>query len=84
MDDFAACLLTLLGFVPQPRMTHTWVDILLIICREQRHAKTDVCVVDEDNVLLLIQEDKQHKECKDPEPQLITKAIAAFQANNTR
>ena len=58
--------------------------IPLIICGEQRHAKTDVCVVDEDNVLLLVQEDKRHKERKDPEPQLIPEAITAFQANNTR
>ena len=84
VDDFAVCLLTLLGFVPRPRMTRTRADIPLIICGEQHHAKTDVCVVDEDDILLLVQEDKRHKERKDPEPQLIVEAIAAFQANNTR
>jgi hypothetical protein len=34
--------------------------------------------------ILLVQEDKRHKERKDPEPQLIAEAIAVFQANNTR
>ena len=84
VDDFAVCLLTLLGYVPRSRMTRTRADIPLTICGEQCHAKTDVCVVDGDDILLLVQEDKRHKERKDPEPQLIAAAIAAFQANNTR
>jgi hypothetical protein len=82
--DFAVCLLTLLGYVPRSKMTRTRVDIPLTICGEQCHAKTDVCVVDEDDILLLVQADKRHKERKDPEPQLIAEAIAAFQATNTR
>jgi hypothetical protein len=84
VDDFAVCLLTLLGYVPCSRMTCTWADIPLTICGEQCHAKTDVCVVDEDDILLLVQEDKRHKERKDPEPQLIAEVIATLQANNTR
>ena len=79
--DFAVCLLTLLGYVPRTRMTRTRMDIPLTICGEQCHAKTDVCVVDEDDFLLLVQEDNEQK---DPEPQLIAETIAAFQANNTR
>ena len=83
-DDFVVYLLTLLGYVPRTRMTRTRVDIPLTICGEQYHAKTGVCIVDEDDILLLVQEDKRHEERKDPEPQLIAEAIAAFQANNTR
>jgi hypothetical protein len=79
VDNFAVCLPTLLGYVPRTRMTRTRADIPLTICGEQCHAKTDVCVVDEDDILLVVQENKQHKERKDPE-----EAIAAFQANNTR
>ncbi|PFH50005.1 hypothetical protein AMATHDRAFT_75875 [Amanita thiersii Skay4041] len=49
------------------------------------HVKTDVCIVDSnDDILLLIQEDKQYMEPKDSVPQLIAEAIAAFQANNHR
>ena len=84
VDDFAVYLLTLLGYVPRTRMTRTRVDIPLTICGEQCHAKTGVCIVDEDDILLLVQEDKRHEERKDPEPQLIAEAIAAFQANDTR
>ena len=82
--DFAVCLLTLLGYAFRTRMIRTQVDVPLTICGEQCHATTDVCVVDEDDILLLVQEDKQHKERKDLEPQLVAQAIAAFQTNNTR
>jgi len=84
VDDFAVHLLSLLGYVPRTRMLRTRADIPLVVCGEQSHAKTDVCIVDSDDILLLIQEDKRHKEPKDPEPQLIAEAIAAFQTNNTR
>ena len=84
VDDFAVYLLTLLGYVPRSRMTRTRSDIPLIICGEQCHAKTDVCIVDADDILLLVQEDKRHKERKDPEAQLVAEALAAFQTNNTR
>ncbi len=56
------------------RTCHFWV------CGEQRHAKTDVCVMDNhDRILLLVQE---HLEGTDPEPQPIAEAIAAFYNNN--
>jgi len=82
--DFAVSLLTLMKYATR-RLIRTRVDIPLTICGEQCYAKTDVCVVDEDDfILLLVQEDKQHKERKDPEPQLVAQAIAAFQTINTR
>ena len=84
VNDFAVHLLTLLGYVPRTRMARTHTDIPLTICGEQRHAKTDVCIIDSDDILLLVQEDKRHMDLKDPEPQLIAEAIAAFQANNYR
>jgi len=78
VDDFAVQLLTVLGYVPRSRMARTRADIPLRICGELRHTKTDLCIVDLDDFLLLTQEDKRHKELKDPEPQLIAKAIAAL------
>ena len=84
VDDFAVHLLTLLGYVPRARMARTRADIPLTICGQECHAKTDVCIVDSDDILLLVQEDKRHKEPKDPEPQLVAEAIAAFQTNNYR
>lgn len=85
VDDFAVHLLTVLGYaVPRARMVRTRADIPLTICGQECHAKTDVCIVDSDDILLLVQEDKRHKEPKDPEPQLVAEAIAAFQTTNYR
>lgn len=45
-------------------------------------ALTDVCLlnrVDPEEIMLLVQEDKQHLEHGDPEPQLFAQAVAAFQ-----
>jgi hypothetical protein len=83
--DFAVFLLTLLKYATETRLTRTRVDIPLTICGEQCYAKTDVCVVDkEDDIILLVHEDKRNKERKDPEAQLVAQAIAAFQTINTR
>jgi hypothetical protein len=87
VDDFVVHLLTLLGYVPRTgRMICTHVDILLVICGQECQAKTDVtvCIVNSDDIMFLVQEDKRHKEPKDPEAQLIAEAIAAFQTNNHR
>jgi len=57
----------------------------LLICGEYRHAKTDVCRLNNDTtrILLLVQEDKRDLEQRglDPQAQLIAEAIAAFQEN---
>ena len=45
-------------------------------------AQTDVCVMDEDEILPLLQEDKRLTSMNDPEPQVIADAIAAFAMNN--
>jgi hypothetical protein len=59
------------------------MDIPFVVCGVSKLAKTDVCVVDDnDEILLLVQEDKRHLENSDPEPLLFAKAIAAFAANN--
>lgn len=82
VDDFAVHLLTLLDYAPRPNIASTRTDIPFKICGEIRHAKTDICIVESNNILLLIQEDKRHKEKKDPSPQLIAEAVATFQAND--
>jgi len=82
VDDFAVLLLRAIGYTRRDRVFRTRKDIPLLICGEARHAKTDVCIIDDDEVLLLVQEDKRHKENSDPESQLIAEAIAAFAANN--
>jgi hypothetical protein len=83
VDDFAVVLLRTLGYQTRGRSICTRRDIQLTICGEQRYAKTDVCILDDSDILLLVQEGKRHMEFGDPEPQLIAEAIATFQANNT-
>lgn len=86
VGDFSANLLTMLQYnVPHNRYIRQRKDIPFFICGTDLHAKTDVCVMDRNlGILLLVQEDKRHLESKDPEPQLIAEAIAAFQSNNSR
>ena len=83
VDDFAVLLLHALGYSMRGRVLRTRKDIPLVICGKFRHAKIDVSVVNQNNILLLlVQEDKQHMGHPDPEAQLIAEAIAAFTANN--
>ncbi|KAL6306109.1 hypothetical protein BKA93DRAFT_841742 [Sparassis latifolia] len=80
--DFARHLLEMLGYAPRPRVIRTRYDIPLFICGAWKHTQTDVCIMDEDEILLLVQENKRHLEQVDAEPQLIAGAIAAFRTMN--
>ncbi|KAF8581583.1 hypothetical protein K439DRAFT_216445 [Ramaria rubella] len=84
VDDFAMQLLRMMGYAGRAvrRDLRSRKDIPLFMCGEWVHAKTDICVVDGNEILLLVQEDKRHKEPRDPQPQLIAEAIAAVQSNN--
>jgi hypothetical protein len=62
VDDFAMLLLRALDYARRGRVLRSRKDIPLLICGENRHAKTDVCLIDEDGILLLVQEDKSHLE----------------------
>ena len=61
VDDFAVELFKVLGYVRRQRLARTRVDLPLLICGEERHVKTDVCIVDrsQNDILLLVQEDKR-------------------------
>jgi hypothetical protein len=84
VDDFAMRLLRAMGYENRSRDLRSRKNIPLFICGMWMYAKTDVCVMDQNEVLLLVQEDKRHMEPGDPKPQLIAEAIAAFQSNNAR
>ena len=60
MDDFAFELFKAIGYVRRERLARTRVDLPLLICGENRHVKTDVCIVDcsQNDIFLLVQEDK--------------------------
>ncbi|KAJ3569475.1 hypothetical protein NP233_g5024 [Leucocoprinus birnbaumii] len=86
VDDFAAGLFRALGYAGRNRVALTRRDLVLLICGEFKRAQTDVCIIDRDqnDILLLVQEDKRFEEGEgaDPEAQLIAQAIAAFGLNN--
>lgn len=54
-----------------------------VICGISCSAQTSICVMgDNDMILLLVHVDERLSNLKDPEPQVIAEAIAAFAANN--
>ncbi|KAF9448588.1 hypothetical protein P691DRAFT_35701 [Macrolepiota fuliginosa MF-IS2] len=78
VDDFAVVLLRALGYEPRGKTLRTRKNLPFVICGENRRAQTDVCLIDEQEIVLLIQEGHG----QDPEPQLVAGAIAAFTVNN--
>ncbi|KAF8329841.1 uncharacterized protein EI90DRAFT_3145889 [Cantharellus anzutake] len=86
--DFSVELFRLLGYVHRERLARRRADLPLLICGENRHAKTDVCVVDgtQNDILLLVQEDKMLALRKpvNARAQLVAAAIAAFNENNAQ
>ncbi|KAJ7731820.1 hypothetical protein DFH07DRAFT_847003 [Mycena maculata] len=82
VDDFAVLLLKELGYLPIGRVSRMRLDIRFVICGEERYADTDVCVIDDHGIILLVQEHKRREETRSPVPQLVAQAIAAFHSNN--
>ncbi|KIK66411.1 hypothetical protein GYMLUDRAFT_55680 [Collybiopsis luxurians FD-317 M1] len=86
VDDVAVELFKAMGYVNRHRTARTRKDLILFICGEFRHAKTDVCILNrvQDAIILLVQEDKRLDEVEkvDARAQLVAEAIAAFRRNN--
>ncbi|KAJ6520281.1 hypothetical protein C8R45DRAFT_1066676 [Mycena sanguinolenta] len=75
-------LLDELGYSGVGRALRTCKDIWFLNCGENRNATTDVCIVDDNNEILLLVQDSEDRLPEHPRPQLVAKAIAAFQSNN--
>ena len=84
VDNFAAELLRGLDYDDANRIIFIRHAIPFLICGENSSAQTDVCIIDDNEILLLLQEDKKLTSMKDPEPQVIAEAIAAFALNNRK
>ncbi|KAN0139599.1 hypothetical protein V8E53_002628 [Lactarius tabidus] len=82
VDDFASTLLRSMGYVSRGRVIRERKDLHLLVCGDIKRAQTDVCIMDQNQMLLLVQEDKRYLDDTNPEPQLIAEAIAAFNENN--
>lgn len=83
VTDFAMRLLRAIGYENRYRDLRSRKSIPLFICGMWMYAKTDICTMDQNEILLVVQEDKRHMEPGDPKPLVIAEAIAAFQSNNT-
>jgi hypothetical protein len=81
-DNFSAKLLEKLGYDDGDRIIFPRHSLPFVICGITSQAQTDLCVMDDREILLLLQEDKRASSLKDPEPQVIAEAIAAFAVNN--
>jgi hypothetical protein len=85
VDNLVAELLRGLDYDDENRIVFIRHAIPFLICGENLVTQTDVCIIDDKNqILLLLQEDKRSTSMKDPEPQVIAEAIAAFALNNRK
>jgi hypothetical protein len=84
VDKFAVELLRSLGYDDENRIVFIRHAIPFPICGDNSVAQTDVCIMDDNEILLLLQEDNRLTSMKDPEPQVIAEAIAAFALNNQK
>lgn len=84
IHDFGKELLRLLGFEEGGTLLRSRYNIPFMICGDDRRSvQADLCLIQGTaTILLVIQGDKTSPSTKDPEAQVIAKAIAAFQYNN--
>jgi hypothetical protein len=84
--DFAVELLKALGYARRDQLVRRRVDLPLLICGEDRHAKAGVCIANhsQNDVLLLVQAEKrlEHGEPINARAQLVAEAVAAFNKIN--
>ncbi|KAI6120484.1 hypothetical protein EDD17DRAFT_1559939, partial [Pisolithus thermaeus] len=82
--DFAVQLLHTMGYAGMAAGgdLRSCKGIRLLIYGQWKNDEIGVCVMDGNEILLLVQEDKLHKQRGDPHAQLIAKAIGAVRSNN--
>ncbi|KAH7904821.1 hypothetical protein BJ138DRAFT_1106496 [Hygrophoropsis aurantiaca] len=83
---FTCLLFSALGYAHRPRLTLLSRGLKILTCGEYKDAKTDACIIDRstNNELVLVQVCRHIRAKRDPYPQLVATAIAAFQSNNSR
>ncbi|KAI9461140.1 hypothetical protein HD554DRAFT_2028417 [Boletus coccyginus] len=84
--NFAAELLVLRGldYDDENRIVFIRQANPFLVCGGSSVAQTDVCTMDDNEILLLLQEDKWLTSMEDSEPHVIAGAIAAFALNNRK
>ena len=82
VDNFAAKLLEKLGYDEGDRIIFTRRVLPIVFGGVSYTTQADVCVMDDDDQILLIWQNTLIPSLKDPEPQIVVKAIAAYDADN--
>ena len=82
LDHFVAKLLEKLGYDEGDRITFTRRAFPIVFGCVEYITHADVCVMGDDDQILLIWQNTLFPSWRDPEPQIVVKAIAAYQANN--
>jgi hypothetical protein len=82
VDDFSQNVFRLMRYDDPGFLVRSGVDLTFFMCGEERHAQTDVCVMNNDLILLIVQDDKRLANAANPQAQLVAEAIAAFHQNN--
>lgn len=84
--DFISNLFRELRYSPRRgRVIRTRAEIPLLMSGEIRHSTASACILDSNDISLLVLEDRRHMDENDvdPEPPLIAEAISAFQLSNS-
>jgi hypothetical protein len=82
VENFAVKLLEKLGYDDGDRIIFTRRALPIIVSGVLYTTQANICVMDDNNQILLILQDELMPGSRDPEPQIVAKAIAAYQANN--
>jgi hypothetical protein len=82
LHKFSSQTLELLGYSERGLALFTRFNIPLTICGDDKSTQTDVCLVNERSMILLILQGVFNS--SNPEPQVIADAIAAYQYNNDK
>ena len=82
VDNFATKLLEKLGYDEGDRIIFTRRALPIVFDGVSYTTQADVCVMDDDDQILLIWQNTLIPSLKDPEPQIVVKAIAVYDANN--
>jgi hypothetical protein len=84
VDDFSQAVLRLMGYERFGCHARINKKLTFTMCgRDDCSAQTNVCLMDRNHILLIVQEDKRDFSTL-PEGQLVAEAIAAFTHNNKR
>ncbi|KAF8217823.1 hypothetical protein K438DRAFT_1952684 [Mycena galopus ATCC 62051] len=82
VSDFAAFLLEMMDYDEPECVVHRRQEIAFTMCGHKVDARPDVVIMNDQNYILLLQEDKCRLSSHDAESQLISGAVAAYCAYN--